>query len=118
VTYMKVGRCMVIVIHCDDHAEKPTNFRHYSSQRSKSRWEGGTYLISGNRHGPRYGFCTMAICSALPLTRTSFAGSHCTRRPVRRAMLPKWQTVAERWPISTSQIGQRPARIDSSQLAW
>ena len=33
-------------------------------------------------------------------------------------MLPRWQTVAERWPISTSQIGASRLLMQSSQLAW
>ena len=38
--------------------------------------------------------------------------------PIRAAMLPRWQTVAERWPTSTSQIGRSRLRMQSSQFWW
>ncbi len=41
------------------------------------------------------------------LTNRSFCGSQCRRRPSCRVMLHRWQTVAERWPISTSALGRR-----------
>jgi len=37
-------------------------------------------------------------------------------RAKRVAMLPRWQTAAERWPISMSQMGLAPLTMQSRKL--
>ena len=46
------------------------------------------------------------------------AGSHVIFRPKRRAMFPRWQAVAVRWPISTSQIGSFRDAMHSRKSRW
>src|SRR5262249_26527837 len=77
----------------------------------------GWFAHPGSFHGARYAFVTIFAASASPVI-SSFAGSQVIFLPARMAMLPRWHTVAERWPISTSQIGSFRLLMQSSQLAW
>jgi hypothetical protein len=49
-------------------------------------------------------------------TNCSVDGFHSNFRPNRRAMMPKWHTLTERWPISASQIGCPRDRAQSKKF--
>ena len=66
--------------------------------------------------GARIGRLSIRLASSSP-TNCSFAGSHASFRPPRRSeMLPIWQTLTERWPISASQVGTSRERTQSKKL--
>src|SRR5262245_47015907 len=83
--------------------------------RSRLR-KNGDYTL-GSSHGLRYGRLSIAAASLSP-TICSFAGSHDSFRPVRIAMFPRWQTLAERWPVATSATGGLRLLTHSGELAW
>ena len=41
---------------------------------------------------------------------------HVSFRPVRIEIAPRWHMVAERWPVSTSQIGAFRLRMQSMKF--
>jgi hypothetical protein len=67
--------------------------------------------------GDRISRASIAFASSLsgPWNRSAL-GSQRTGFPVRREMAPMWQTTAEPWPISTSQIGRLRVRTPSRKL--
>src|SRR5262245_38134818 len=68
-------------------------------------------------HGALYSRRSHLLASAaLEPMNFSSAGSHCSFMPLRRAMLPRWQTLTERWPTSTLQIVGFRLRMQSMKL--
>lgn len=64
---------------------------------------GGIYTAA-EVQGLRGSRASWRLASRSP-TKRSRTGSHFSGRPSREAITPRWQTVAERWPISASQMG-------------
>src|SRR5258706_2343722 len=71
----------------------------------------------GSFQGARYGRLTHLASSGSPVI-SRFLGSQMTFLPVRTAMLPRWQTVAEWCPISTLEMGSLRLLMQSSQFWW
>src|SRR5207253_6922637 len=60
---------------------------------------------------------TLSLHDALPIsTNCSLAGSHFRGRLTQRVIFARWQTLIERWPISTSDTGFWRVRMQSSQF--
>ena len=68
-------------------------------------------------HGDRYGRDRIALALSSPTIRSN-TGSHWSLRPSRMAMLPRWQTVALRWPMATSAMGNLRVLMQSRKFAW
>src|SRR4051812_40601700 len=73
--------------------------------------------IQATFHGPRYARLSHLAASASPVI-CSALGSQVSLRPRRRAMLPRWQMVAVRWPISTSATGGLRDLMQARKSAW
>src|SRR5665213_4320582 len=73
-------------------------------------------LYTSSFHGARISRRSHLLASAL--SNSSLTGSHFSFLPERRAMLPRWHTVTERWPTSGVQMHSlgSPLRTASRKL--
>jgi hypothetical protein len=65
---------------------------------------GPCQVSAGSSYPWRRGRLTQRFASSSPMN-CSLTGSHLRRRPTKRVMLARWQTLTERWLISTSATG-------------
>ena len=56
------------------------------------------------------------MLASLSSTNCSASGFHFSLRPSSRVMFSRWQTLIERWPISTSALGSSRLLMQSSQF--
>src|SRR5262249_13984187 len=73
------------------------------------------YTVSGKANGLRYLRPSNWLASASS-RMVSAVASNCSVRPVRYAMLPRWQSRVLLWPSSMSAFGRLPERMQSRKL--
>ena len=75
------------------------------------------YQKSQMAHFARAGRQRMRLAASSPMN-SSLAGSHFSGRFSSMAMLPRWQTVEDRWPTSTLAIGSWRLLMQSRKFWW